>query len=111
MKKFLEELKGARNIEWILAAMAIVLLLLTYWNGNSSTGIVQTEQEQRLAAILTRIEGVGDVEVMISEEEQKGVLVVAEGANNLGVCLRLQYAIQTLLGTEAIRIEIVPYQK
>ena len=111
MRKFLEELKGARSIEWFLALLAIALLILTQWNGASSTDLARTEQEQRISSILHRIEGVGEVEVMISEESGEGVLVVAEGANDLTVCLRLQYAIQTLLGTDAVRIEIVPYQK
>ena len=110
MKKFLEELKGARNIEWCLAVLAIAILILTQWNGSPSA-IVQTQQEQRLSAILNRIEGAGRVEVMISESAQEGVLIVAEGADDLGVCLHLQYAVQTLLGTEASRIEIVPHQK
>ena len=93
MKKFLGELKAARNIEWFLAILAIAVLLL------------------RLSAILSRIEGAGSVEAMISEDGSNGVLIVAEGADDLGVCLHLQYAVQTLLGTESSRIEIVPYQK
>ncbi len=111
MKKFLGELKAARNIEWFLAILAIAVLLLTQLNGSSTERIAQTDQELRLSAILSRIEGAGSVEVMISEDGSNGVLIVAEGADDLGVCLHLQYAVQTLLGTESSRIEIVPYQK
>lgn len=111
MKKFLEELKGARSIEWFLAALAIAILLLTQWNGEASLSASGTEQELRVASILSRIDGVGKVEVMISEEDHAGVLVVAEGAGDMLVCLRLQYAIQTLMGTDTARIEIVPYQQ
>lgn len=98
-------------MEWFLAVLAIAILLLTHWNGSLSTNVHHTDQELRLASILNRIEGVGRVEVMISgESEEAGVLIVAEGANDAVACLRLEYAVQTLLGTEISRIEIVPYQ-
>lgn len=111
MKKILEELRGARSIEWLLAALVIVLLLLMLSNSSPSDTAVKTSQEQRLASILKRIDGVGALDIMISDGPQGGILVVAEGAENLEVCLRIQYALQSLIGTEANRIEIVPYQK
>ena len=48
---------------------------------------------------------------MITEDAQgeaQGILVVADGAEDLGIYLRLQYAVQSLLGVEASRIEIMP---
>jgi len=110
VRRFIEELKGARSIEWCLVVLAVAILLLTQWTGAPGGTIKQTEQEQRLSAILSRIDGAGTVDVMISEEG-KGVLIVAEGADHLGVSLRLQYAAQTLLGTEITRIEIIPCRK
>lgn len=111
MKKIIEELKGARGIEWFLVLLAIsILLLMRGDNGNS--GIMnQTQQEQRIASILSCIEGAGKVEVMISDDGGDRVLVVAEGAHDLNVCLHLQYAVRTILGTEISKIEIVPYHK
>ena len=111
MKKFFDELRGARNIEWFLAALAIAILLLMLWNTDHYEETIKTSQELRLADTLKRIDGVGKLDIMISDEPQLGILVVAEGADNLKVCLRLQYALQTLTGAEAGRIEIVPYQK
>lgn len=109
MKKFLEALRGARKIEILLAVVAIAILLL------QGGDLLQpqkneTELEQRLSAILCRIEDVGKVNVMVTENADgvpEGVLVVAEGASDIGVCLRLQYAVQTLLGVDASQIEIV----
>jgi len=109
MKRLLETLRGARKIEIFLAAVAIAVLLM---QGSScfqsqSTG---TELEQRLEAILARIEDVGRVDVMVNESADgtpNGVLVVAEGADDISVCLRLQYAVQALLGIDASEIEIV----
>ena len=111
MKKFIEELKGARGIEWFLAALTFALLLLMLWTGDHQSTAAKTAQEQRLTAILKRIDGVGKLEIMISDEPQGGILVVAEGAEDLEVCLRLQYALQTVVGIESNRIEIIPYQK
>ena len=109
MKKFLDALRGARKIEIFLAIAAIAVLLLQ-GGVPFQPKTHGTELEQRLGAILCRIDGVGNVEVMVTEAADgspAGVLVVADGAGEIGVCLRLQYAVQTLLGVEASRIEIV----
>ena len=112
MKKILEALRGARRIELLLALAAVSVLLLLQLPESGGVGFAgQTNQEARIAAILGRIEGVGRVEVMLSEQESGGVLVVSDGAKDLAVCLRIQYAVQTLLGTDVSRIEIVPYTK
>ena len=111
MKRILEELKGARKIEWFLIVFAIAALLLTQLGDSALSSAHLSQQEKRLCEILKKIEGAGSVEVMISDNPLAGVLVVSEGADDLRVCLRLQYAVQTLLGTEASRIEILPYQK
>lgn len=108
MKRFLEELRGARRIELFLAIAAIAVLLLVQMR-NETISVCRTEQELRLIAILNSIEGVGQVDAMISEGEPPGVLIVAEGADEMSVMLRLQYAVQTLLGVEASRVEIVPH--
>ena len=110
MKKMLDMLRGARRIELFVALVAAAVLLLQLV-GSVSTGS-GTELEQRLAGILGQIDGVGRVRVMVTENangEAEGVLVVADGADDVGVCLQLQYAVQTLLGTDAARIEIVRY--
>lgn len=111
MKKIMEVLRGARWFEILLAAVAVAVLILLQMRDAAPSG-GNTELEKRLCAVLGRIEGVGRVEVMVTEDGQNrpdGVLVVAEGASDMAVCLRLQYAVQTLLGTEVSRIEIVPY--
>lgn len=108
MKKILEELKGARRIEWFLAVAAVAILLLTQCAGSDSAARYRTDEESRLISVLQKIDGVGRVDVMISADAL-GVLVVADGADQLAVCLRIQYVVQTLLGCEASDVEIVPY--
>lgn len=113
MKKILEILRGARRIEILLALVALAILLLQF-SGDFQVMNGGTDLERRLAGVLSRIEGVGRVEVMVAENsagEPEGVLVVAQGADDVGVCLRLQYAVQTLLGTEAARIEVVEHAR
>lgn len=112
MKKMLDMLKGGRRIELFLALVAAAVLLLQLVGSVSTCS--GTGLEQRLEGILGQIEGVGRVKVMVTENvdgEAEGVLVVAEGADDIGVCLQLQYAVQTLLGTDAARIEIVRYAR
>ena len=111
MKKMLDILKGARWFEVLLALVAIAILLLQF-AGSASFGSDGTELERRLSGILGQIDGVGRVKVMVTQSADgvpEGALVVAEGADDVGVCLRLQYAVQTLLGIEASKIEIVRY--
>lgn len=109
MRKIRELLKGARRIElFFLAVATAVLLLQGLRSVQTDDGL--TTLEKRLSSIITQIEGVGNAEVMIMEDEEGNavsVLVVAEGANDIAVNLCLQYSVQTLLGVDASKIEIV----
>lgn len=105
MKKILDRLRGARWIELLLAIAAAAILLLQLMDGSGGSDL-----ERRLVSILSSVEGVGGVEVMVVEGEDgavEGVLVVADGADDAGTCLRIQYAVQTLLGVEAASVEVV----
>ena len=109
MNRLMDVFRGARRIEIILALAAIAILLLQ-WGGTLTGGGAQTELESRLCAILSQMEGVGEVHVMVAEDGEggvEGVLVVADGADDIAVRLRIQYAVQTLLGAEASDIEVV----
>ena len=66
MKQLCELLKGARRIEfWIAAAAVCALLALSLGSGDSGAG----DAEARMQRILSRIEGAGRVTVMLSGEE------------------------------------------
>lgn len=112
MSKILDAFKGARKIEVFLAIAAIAVLLL---QGIGQIGTSnQTSLENRLEKTLSQIEGVGRVSVMIVENENaqaEGALVVAEGADDIGTCLRIQYAVSTLLNLNIGQIEVVPHTK
>ena len=76
-KEFWEKAKTIKNIEIIIAVIAIGIVLLIYASTLSSNKIKNTSlpsanqiagegEEERLAAILSQIEGAGRVSVMIT---------------------------------------------
>ncbi len=86
----------------------------------------EEELEQRLEEILSQMEGVGEVEVMItlkstsktqsnsftytaqkSYPEVEGVFVVTQGGDNSSVNLAITEAIQALFGIDVHKIKIV----
>ena len=125
--KMMEKYRG-----WIILAAVILSALALYWAlyGNEkrpeiNTGATlvgaMTQEEVRLSRILEAIEGAGKVEVLIFEESEpvqavfssggseytaKGVIVCAQGADNLMVRLILQQAVSTALSLPADSIEI-----
>ncbi len=119
MRRALDRLRALRHIEWaLLALLAAAALMLM--SGSSSDGIGQGgELERRMEAVLECVQGAGRVRVLVNGSENTdmfsgqtdrsvvGVLVVAEGADDLNVALALGRAVQTLLGIEADRIEIL----
>ena len=111
MKKFLEELRGAKRIELFAVVAAIAMLVLSLCGESGTSSGLFTSEELRLSGILESIAGAGRVEVMLSSADSGGVLIVTEGAENIEVCLRLQYAAETLTGADASEIEIIPYGK
>lgn len=111
MKKILEALHGARKIEWFMLIAAAALLVMAQFGRIDSQSAQYTEEERRLASILSRIDGVGRVEVMLPEDGSKGALIVAEGADRIDVCLRIEYAVHAVTGTAISSIEILPYER
>ncbi len=104
-----KKLKSIKNIQIIVAIFIIAVALIIYSSVMSSrggkseaTGSVMTSDEQRLSAILSRIEGAGEVEAMITVSDKKivGVLIIAEGADSITVRVRLMEAAATALGVD-----------
>ena len=90
-----KKLKSIKNIQIIVAIFIIAVALIIYSS-------VMTSDEQRLSAILSRIEGAGEVEAMITVSDKKivGVLIIAEGADSITVRVRLMEAAATALGVD-----------
>ena len=106
MKQLGDLLRGARRIEfWIAAAAICALLALALGTGDSGA----ENAEARMERILSRIEGAGRVTVMLSgpEDAVEGAVVAASGAGDARVVLELQRAVRALTGLELEKIEIV----
>ena len=99
---------------WLLLAMAAGLLLMTMGSDrrSSSAGSASTQYEQRLAGALSRMEGVGEAYVLLSEKPGRdqgfsGAVVVCAGGGNPDVRLRVTLAVQafTALGSDKIIVQ------
>ena len=129
MKAFRElaqRLRGTRGLE-LLALLLLLSLagLAALRGGGFTSGGAQTALERRLEAVLQRIDGAGAVRVFVSEAQEWpafsgetggeaavcGVLVVAEGADDVQTRLALFQAVRAVLPVEAERVEIVPMKR
>ena len=123
IKEFLTKIKDVKNIKIIIGVMVVALLLLGYYAMNSNNndisvsdldtndgGTVEYDvEEQKLANVLSQIEGVGNTKVMINrgkDEEVVGVIVIAEGAKSKTVCLRINQAVRTALSLTPEKVKI-----
>ncbi|MDR2515154.1 MAG: hypothetical protein LBD02_08125 [Christensenellaceae bacterium] len=117
MEVMWNKLKGGRGFPLLaaLCALGILLLAASYFLPKSlGAGALagtpgETELEERLCGVLRQIEGVGRVRVLIHEgggDEIVGVLVVAEGAQELSVRTELMRAAMTALNVPARAVEV-----
>ena len=123
---FLKEKKN-KYIVWILLGVLVLVMALPMKNDTKSTLLSETETiepkevEERLKHVLSVMEGVGDVEVMVttkntesslfSEErnlgEVQGVVIVAQGADEPTVNAKILEAVKALFGIDAHKISII----
>lgn len=109
----MEKWKGLRREKQaaiVLLALLCALMLLPRQEG-------MTQEEKRIAQMLSQIAGAGRVQVSIyySEEassfgggrECVGAVAVCEGAGDIAVRLRLAQALETLLGLSAQAVMVV----
>lgn len=101
-----------RKDGWLLGALAAVVAACLMLGAAGSVPSDCTQEEARLARVLSAMEGAGRVEVAVFYEDAEaesvpcGVVVVAQGAQDMAVRLRLARAVSTLTGVEASRVEI-----
>jgi len=116
VRQALMKLRGVRHIEWALIAVGLAALLMMAGDSQDGAAVQSTALEQRMAAVLSCVQGAGEVRVLVNQAEAAfassgapvtGVLVVAEGADDVLVSIELQRAVQAVLGVEAERIEIL----
>ena len=121
MKERLKKLFADKRARLLLVAAAALLLLLLCWlvfgRGESKAaatgGFSPTAEETRLAAILSQVEGAGEVSAVISEEGGKPVAAVVffGGEDAILTRLRLTKAAAAALNIAENRVYLCPAEK
>lgn len=95
---------------WLLLALCVSVLLCLMLGVVESSAPTQTEEEARLARVLSAMAGAGDVEVAVFYQEESpipsGAVIVAAGADDVGVRLQLTRAVCTLLGLDSSQVDV-----
>jgi hypothetical protein len=112
-------LKGAKRMGWIAVA-AVAAAILIVLAGQVEPKADKTALEARMEAVLSTVRGAGRVRVLVAEDESaqafaspdgqppaRGVVIVADGADDLRVALELSAAAQALLGIDADKIQVL----
>ena len=134
LSNLFKKLKSIKHIEIILAVLFGLIILMVYFSSTSSSSTnSQTnyedeslsavsaytqEVEQKLTNLLSKIDGVGAVDVMIMIDEKTNLetealptitsaVVVAEGARNVWVKLEIVKAVEALLNLNTSNIEVL----
>lgn len=103
-----------RKDGWLLAALAGAVILCLVL-GNMEVSSARSREEARLEQVLSSMEGAGTVEVILYYETAadgqtatvpSGAVLVADGAADIAVRLRLTRAVTTLMGLDAGRVEV-----
>ena len=108
---FVKKLAGIKNLKIMIVAVIIAIGLIIYsgvGDFQPSEVTYMDDEETRLATTLSQIEGVGEVKTMITRngDEISGVLVIAEGAENISVMLKLLDATSTAMGVDKSIVEV-----
>lgn len=90
---------------WILAALLFCVAMCLMLGLQSEAA---STEESRISRVLSAIDGAGTVEVAVYYEDTLpcGAVVVADGAGDVAVQLRLISAVTTLLGIQQDRVAI-----
>lgn len=106
-------MKGKKSL-WLGCALVLLAAALML-SGNETTGA--TQQEKRIAQVLSAMDGAGKVEVALfyaqeagafgaSASVPTGAVVVAEGAEDMAVRLKLIRAVRTLLSLPESAVDV-----
>ena len=105
--------KRLRLKEIVLFSILAILLLFAAWKvfGDESTPTsvaAKTGTEQKLVSILECIDGVGEVDVMVTETEdgEKSAVIVCQGAKDIQVLIDVREAAATALGANQKNIKV-----
>jgi len=118
MGNFWAAIKGAKRMEWIILVAVCAALILLFASQSAPEG-QKTALEARMEAVLSAVRGAGRVRVLVAGEGDsqafaqqdaqavRGVVIVADGADDVRVALELAAAAQALLGVDADKIQVL----
>lgn len=107
-----KKILAVKNLRIIVLSIIIAMGLIIYSGVVTNTKTEEVnymdDEENRLASVLESIDGVGAVQVMITRNDGQisGVLVIAEGAENISVMLKLLDATSTAMGVDKSIVEV-----
>lgn len=95
-----------RREGWLVAALAATVALCLLLGAMEGGG--QSAEETRIARVLSSMAGAGKVEVAVytSDAVPCGAVVVADGASDAAVRIRLAGAVAALLGLDSDRVAV-----
>lgn len=97
-----------RKDGWLVAALLLVVALCLAMGASEKRVVAQTADEARLSRVLSAMSGAGTVEVAVYYDDAIpcGAVIVADGAGDAAVRIRLTGAVTTLLGLDASRVAV-----
>ena len=97
-----------RKDGWLVAALLLVVALCLALGASEGGHAAQTADEARLSRVLSAMAGAGTVDVAIYYDDAVpcGAVIVADGAGDAAVRIRLTGAVTTLLGLDQSRVAI-----
>ena len=103
--------KWNKNHLLVFLLIGILLMVIAIPTGeNQISDEENTELEKRLEAILEGMEGVGNVNVMITLQEDdavEGVAIVAEGGDNAVTVRNITEVVQALFHVDSHKIKVI----
>lgn len=113
----MEILKNKWMLILLVGILLVVIAIPTKKTTNSSSGTEfatyeteETDLENRLEATLSKMQGVGEVHVMISFQETdmpQGIVVIAEGGGNAVVVRNITDVVQALFNVDSHKIKVI----
>lgn len=108
-------LLGDKKNKWfILLLVGILLVVISIpTKSNVDTDASYnggTDVESRLENILSKMQGIGDVQVMITYQEDnqvEGVVVAAEGGGNSVIVRKITEVVQALFDVDSHKIKVI----
>ena len=97
-----------RRDGWLVAALLLIVALCLALSASEGVRPAQTDDEARLCRVLSAMAGAGTVDVAVYYDDAVpcGAVIVADGAGDAAVRIRLAGAVTTLLGLDGSRVAV-----